>query len=152
MDEIYHDPKSKKLYVVSPDGSIAILTAFAPAIGLPYERAAEDRPEVRPENVRAPRYKRGQKNGAKKKLGKRTVTCKTCGQQGHIAKTCPSTRGSLDHAPRAIRMDATQFEKLKEVQNLNDFSSHAFAKEYDLSIAEVNRAVLSRTFEEYQNF
>ncbi len=88
----------------------------------------------------------------KEKKGKKRSACSKCGTPGHNAKTCPSVRDAAP-IPRAEtrRLTEDQFDELKHLQETGDLSSRQFAQERGLPLAEVNRAITARSYEEYSD-
>ena len=90
----------------------------------------------------------------KEKKGKKRSACSKCGTPGHNAKTCPSARGAAP-IPRADtetqRLTEDQFDELKHLQETGDLSSRQFSQERGLPLAEVNRAITARSYEEYSD-
>jgi hypothetical protein len=91
----------------------------------------------------------------KAKRVKGTRVCKVCGKPGHMAKTCPTARGAAPiprTEPKSRRLTEDQFDQLKHLQAIGDLSSHEFAAESGTALSEVNRAITSRSYEEYCDF
>jgi hypothetical protein len=89
---------------------------------------------------------------AKTHSGKRTVTCKKCGKTGHIAKTCTAPAAAAPTFGDKHLLDEDQFDALKHLQSIGDLISKDFAIDHGLPLAQVNRAIACRNFEEYLNF
>lgn len=88
----------------------------------------------------------GRKKGAR--------TCKECGKPGHIAKTCPVNRGAAPVSrfnQSVARLTEDQFDELKQLQLIGELSSLEFSVEHSIDLGEVNRAITSRTFNDYMN-
>jgi hypothetical protein len=115
---------------LTPDQAVTILVrALAEA---QFEREAPE--TVKPVNEK-PKKKRKQR------------TCSVCGKPGHIAKTCPG-----DETSKSDPLTEEGFATLKGVQLAPEFHSKDFAQAHGVSVAEVNRAALSGSYDEYRNF
>jgi hypothetical protein len=102
--------------------------------------------------VKAPKAKAAKSKDAKTHQGKRTVTCKKCGKTGHIAKTCTAPATAAPTFGDKHLLDEDQFDALKHLQSIGELISKDFAQEHGLLLAQVNRAIACRNFEEYLNF
>src|SRR5271170_3813854 len=80
--------------------------------------------------------------------------CKKCGKPGHMAKTCtaPAPAPATPTFGDKHLLDEDQFDALKHLQSIGDLISKDFALDHDLPLAQVNRAISCRNFEEYLNF
>lgn len=104
--------------------------------------------------AKKPKAKAIQSKAAKPQNGKRTVTCKKCGKQGHQAKTCNAAAPAVVMPTFGDKhlLTEDQFDELKHLQSIGDLISKDFAAHHDVPVAQVNRAIACRNFEEYVNF
>jgi hypothetical protein len=102
--------------------------------------------------IKAPKAKTAKPKAVKTHQGKRTVTCKKCGKTGHIAKTCTAPDTAAPTFGDKHLLDEDQFDALKHLQSIGDLISKDFAIDHGLPLAQVNRAIACRNFEEYLNF
>jgi hypothetical protein len=126
---------------LTPDAAVKII---ADALANKIEPKTESEPE--PEPVPVARSS----NAPAKKKNK----CGLCGKRGHTARRCDAqVSGKADEADRGTLLTEDQFDDLKQLQKLGDLSSSKdFADNHGLPIAQVNRAINSRTFDEYHKW
>jgi hypothetical protein len=77
--------------------------------------------------------------------------CGQCGKPGHIARHCTGI-GARAAAPIEVSgqpLAEDEFDEMKHLQKIGDLSSRDFAEDRGVSLAEVNRAIGCRNFEEY---
>jgi hypothetical protein len=109
-------------------------------------------PETPAPRVKPPKTKAEKSKTTKTHQGKRTVTCKKCGKTGHIAKTCTAPAAGAATFGDKHLLDEDQFDALKHLQSIGELISKDFALDHELPLAQVNRAIACRNFEEYLNF
>jgi hypothetical protein len=107
-----------------------------------------DEPQSAPSEKPAKRAPRAPKPTPKKG----TKVCKNCGKPGHMAKTCNRPPVIESKTEEAQKLDEDQFDALKHLQSIGDLISKDFAHDYELPLAQVNRAIASRNYEEYIGF
>jgi hypothetical protein len=119
--------------------------------------------EVEEQEVVAPKQKRPYKKSKAKKAA-RTVTCKKCGNAGHLAKTCPTSLGDTpEPAPaespdrsngrtmldKPLRLTATEFADVCE--QLGDGLSISIVgfNFGHVELDEIRKASISDSYQDY---
>jgi len=96
-----------------------------------------------------------EKPAAKTKGVGRQHKCSFCGKPGHSVRTCPQARGahpedsSQDSLTKSVPLTMSQYIELRNAMHDRDFQSAKYALVNRLSPKEVNRAVVSRDYDDY---
>jgi hypothetical protein len=95
---------------------------------------------------------KNQKKGKNKPAGKRTTTCKNCGELGHISKTCtnaPKAAEAQQSSEAREPLSAEQYGAVRTAMHDREFQSGKYSLSSKLSPKEVNAAIRSRNYEDY---
>src|SRR5690242_20297640 len=106
------------------------------------EHIATPAPQDEPREERMPVIRRN-KHGRRK--------CGQCGRPGHTARTCQQKQTSAPRQadPSRELLTEDQFDDIKHLKSTGELSSLEYARENGVSLAEVNKAVMSRNYDEY---
>lgn len=98
----------------------------------------------------APKPKAVTPKAAKSVDGKRQVTCKKCGKQGHIAKTCTAVVPTFgDKAQLTTKLTNQQYDEVRDAMRDREFMSGQYSLTHKLPPREVNAAIRSADYKEY---
>lgn len=103
------------------------------------------------QTAQSPKIKKTNREAAGERETKpRSLTCKACGEPGHMAKTCPKNAPAFVPKDRAV-LNRLDYRRVKDLMGTPGYDGGGIALELKLPVVEVRAALRATDYDDYVN-